>query len=116
MTEVHPAALAKLVRSIGVLGLPFEGQAVWLSSLGLGEADLVDELALELGDGALLVGQFLAAGWLRPEAGEIIRELDTFLADRSGPAHRDFWTVQALRDEPGWIQVRELALKALLAI
>lgn len=37
MTDVHPAALARLVRSIEMLALASEDQIAWLSALGLGE-------------------------------------------------------------------------------
>jgi hypothetical protein len=73
MTELHPGSLVFLVRSVGVLTLPYEGQISWLESLGLGQPFHVDELALELGDGE--------------------------------PQH-----------SPVWEQLRQLALRALLAL
>lgn len=116
MTELHPASLAKLVRSLALLALPFDAQVGWLRSLGLGEPEFADELALELEDGAQLSLQFQEAGWLKPEARTLILEMDAMLAERSGPEHEDFWRVETVRDAPEWDQVRRLATQALLAV
>jgi hypothetical protein len=113
MTDLHPALLAKLIRSVAVLALPYEDQISWLTSLGLGDPEFTDELAQELDDGARLAGQFVEAGWLAPEARQIIAEIDALLAARGGPAHEKFWRLEALRDSPEWARVRELALSAL---
>ncbi len=116
MTDLHPASLAKLVRSISMLALPFAAQVEWLRSLGLGEPEFADELALELEDGARLAMQFQDAGWLKPEARQLILELDAALAARSGPDHEDFWRMASLRDAPEWDDVRGLATQVLLAL
>lgn len=116
MSNIHPTTLAKLVRSIAILALPFEGQAAWLSSLGMGQPGYADELALELEDGVRHSDQLVTVGWLKPEARTIIVELDAMLAARSGPAHEEFWRLSALRDSPEWARVRRLALDALLVL
>ena len=48
------------------MALPASDQTAWVESLGVGP--VVDELALELGDGARLADQFVAKGWLGSEA------------------------------------------------
>lgn len=116
MSYVHPAFLAKLVRSIAILALPCEGQVAWLSSLEMGEPDCVDELVLELEEGVRLSRQFEEAGWLRPEVRKAIVDIDALLADRSGSAERDFWSLDALRSSPDWVRIRKLALDVLIAL
>ncbi|WP_030529694.1 hypothetical protein [Phycicoccus jejuensis] len=116
MTEMHPALLAKLVRSVAVLALPYEDQVSWLSSLGLGRPEFTDELAQELGDGARLGGQFVDAGWLTPEACQKINEIDALLSSRGGPANEEFWRLEALRMSPEWARVRKLALSVLATL
>jgi hypothetical protein len=80
-----------LVRSISLLTLPFEAQVAWLRSLGLGEPEFADELALELEDGVRLSRRFEEAGWLKPETRSLIVGLDVVLAERSGVDQADFW-------------------------
>lgn len=116
MTELHPALLAKLIRSVAVLALPYEDQVSWLTSLGLGHPEFTDELAQELDDGARLAGQFVEAGWLTPEARQTIAEIDAFLSAHGGPAHEEFWRLDALRISPEWARVRKLALSVLNAL
>lgn len=116
MTGIHPASLTRLVRSVAVLALPFGGQLAWLRSLGLGEPALTDEIAIELGDGALLARQFEEVGWLNSRARELILQIDVLLQERSGPAHAELWTPEALRSSPDWDSLRELALDTLIAL
>jgi hypothetical protein len=116
VTDPHPALLAKLVRSVAILALPYEDQVAWLSSLGLGSPEFADELALELEEGAMLSGQFEQAGWLKQEGRQAISELDSLLAERSGPTHEDFWRLEALRDSPEWARIRGVAIRALFAL
>lgn len=86
-----------------------EEQVAWLTSqdLPLGNAD---ELALEYGDMSMLVVQL-------PEVSEDTRaslsELDQLLDRMSGPANASRWTLDALRNDPGWDEVRRLATEAV---
>lgn len=98
------------------LALPFESQVGWLSSLQLGDPQLVDELAMELGEGAMLAQQFEASGWLSPDVVTRIRAIDAFLTARSGPAHSEFWTLDALEHSADWARVRDDARAALFAL
>jgi len=116
VTEPNPALLAKLMRSVAILAMPYDSQAVWLSSVGLGDPEFADELALELEDGALLSRQFEKAGWLSADVRQAVTELDALLGDLSGEENEDFWRIEALRESPDWERVRDLALKALLAL
>lgn len=116
MSVPHPALLAKCVRSVALLALPYDSQLAWLASLGLGDPEFVDELALELEDGVRLLQQFEDAGWLSREVRNVISELDAVLAERSGPNHENFWRLESLRDSPDWVHVRNLALRALMAL
>jgi hypothetical protein len=85
-------------------------------SLGAGDPDLADELALELEDGILLSQQFVEAGWLRPEARQIIVDIGALLALRAAAEHEDFWRLNALRDSAEWAHSRELTVSALIAL
>lgn len=109
-----PRSLANLVRSIAVLALPADDQAEWIDSLGVGP--VVDELALELGDGALLTHQFVEAGWLGAEVQPPLQALDALLTDMSGPSNAALWDVAALRTSPRWAELRAQAKILLLAI
>lgn len=116
MIEVHPASLAKLVRAVAVLALPYEGQLAWLRSLGLGEPGIADELAMELEDAALLSAQFEEAGWLDPNARNLILELRELLNLDSDRGNVDFWALDSLRTSPEWNTARKAALAVLLAL
>lgn len=108
--------MAELIRSIAILALPCTEQLAWLRSLGLGEPRFADELALELGEGALLVRQFERAGWLSSEARQAVQEVDAYLSALGGVDHEQFWHVRSLEDSADWVHVRALALTALMAI
>ena len=109
-----PRSLANLVRAVAVLALPAEDQAAWVDSLGVGP--VVDELALELGDGALLAQQFVDAGWLGADVLSPLRALDALLKDMSGPDNASLWETSALDSLPQWAEVRERAKEVLGAI
>jgi len=114
MDELSPVWLAKLIRSIGVLALPFEGQRAWLAeNWELPGAQPVSELAIELGDATLLADQFLALDWISPAILSELRRLDAYLDERSGPENSEFWTYEALRYHPDWEHARGLALRVL---
>ncbi|WP_377325655.1 hypothetical protein ACFJIY_11220 [Pimelobacter simplex] len=115
MTGPHPALLAKFVRSVALLALPYDSQVAWLASLGMGEPEFADELSLELEDGVRLSRQFEEAGWISSEARQAAVALDALLGEFSGPAHGDFWRLDSLGDSADWARVRELALKVLTA-
>jgi hypothetical protein len=76
----------------------------------------VDELALDLHDGALLVPQFLAHGWLSESAAKAIGALDQYLGTLSGDEYKYLWTAAALQDTDQWETVRRLAREALAVI
>lgn len=113
MTELHPAALARLIRSIAVLALPAPGQIAWLRSLGMGEPEYVDELAYELEAGAVLVNQFQALGWISDRLREAVIDIDLELDRFSGPENERLWTVESLYSAPEWMEIRGRAGRAL---
>ena len=117
MDEISPIWLAKLIRSVGVLALPYEGQRAWLAAnWGLPGLQPVSELAVELGDATLLVDQFLKLGWINPRIMEAIVLLDDYLGERSGPQNAEFWTYDSLRAHPDWAHARTLALEVLKTV
>lgn len=114
MEGPSPRSLANLVRSVAILALPAGDQTAWVDSLGVGP--VVDELALELGDGALLAKQFVEAGWLGAEVLQPLRVLDALLDDMSGPENASLWDVSSLESSPRWAEARERAKEVLRAI
>jgi hypothetical protein len=114
MSTPNPSFVARLIRAVAVLALPAAGQMDYLRSVGLPEG--VDELALELHDGALLVPQFLAQGWLPQAAAEAIADLDRYLGAMSGSDRASEWTTLALQDAKQWENVRQLARQVLNVI
>jgi|JI8StandDraft_1071087.scaffolds.fasta_scaffold57863_5 fermentation-respiration switch protein FrsA (DUF1100 family) len=109
-----PRSLANLLRSVAILALPASDQTAWVESLGVGP--VVDELALELGDGARLADQFVAKGWLGSEALPPLQALDALLEDMSGPNNAHVWDVSALKSSPRWAEARVKAQEVLFAI
>jgi hypothetical protein len=107
--------LASLMRAVAIAALPADEQVDWLNSLGLGWLN-VDEIAMEIGDGALLAAHFVEAGWLPAQALEPLLNLDSLLDGMSGEAKDDLWTVEALRNAPEWAECRQQALRVLLSV
>ena len=116
MSELDPASLARLVRSVAILALPYEAQLAWLRSLGLGEPGFADELSLELDDGVLLSRQFVEAGWLSAEARHAIIKLSELITPHNGHGHDEFWSLDGLRTSVDWTEIRDVALVALTLI
>jgi hypothetical protein len=114
MDGPSPRSLANLVRSVAILALPAADQAAWVETLGVGP--VVDELALELGDGALLARQFVDAGWLGGEVLLPLEALDALLEDMSGADNAPLWDVSSLGSSPRWAAAREQAKQVLHAI
>ena len=104
---VSSALLMEWLRDeVGLLARPAADQERWMDDTRFP----VDEMALQFYD------TFLAAlprltdrGILTPAAGDAIRALDAFLDTFSGKHNGVLWTREALRTEPVWIRVRELA-------
>jgi hypothetical protein len=114
MTGPDPSFVARLIRTVGVLAWSASDQMDYLRSVGLPEG--VDELALELHDGALLMPQFLTLRWLPQEAAEAIAFLDQYLGSMSDPERSSEWTASALQSGKQWEYVRQLALQVLKLI
>jgi hypothetical protein len=114
MSVPDPSFIARLIRAVAVLALPAANQMDYLRSAGVPEG--VDELALELHDGALLVPQFLDQGWLPREAAERIAALDAYLGAMSGAERASEWTTSALQNAKQWEHVRRLAQQVLKSI
>lgn len=107
----QPRALAQMVRSIGVLALSAPEQIRYIETLGLTNAD---ELALEFSDGLGFIPQFIDNGWLPPSIRPALKGIDRQLGEMSGPDGP--WSFDALRGDPRWDTVRQLAAAALREI
>ncbi len=106
--------LANLIRAVAILALPAEDQVTWVKALGVGPA--VDELALELGDGALLAPQFVESGWLGAEVLPPLHALDSLLSGMSGEKNAPLWDIGSLSSSPRWAEVRQQAKVVLNAV
>jgi hypothetical protein len=107
--------LASLVRAVAIAALPAAEQEEWLNSLGLGWPN-VDEIAMEIRDGALLAPQFVEEGWFPVQALGPLLDLDSLLDVMSGEVNGDLWTIEALRTAPEWAECRQQALRVLLLV
>lgn len=117
MTATFATNLVQFIRSIAVLALPAEDQVQWLNSLGLpGKAAIVDEMAQEFGNGFLLLPQFVEQGWIPNATVKMLNELDSLLADMSGPEHENLWDISALEHAEEWAKVRRQATRILFAL
>jgi hypothetical protein len=107
--------VASLVRAVAIAALPATEQEAWLASIGLDWPN-VDEIAMEVGEGALRAPQFVEEGWLPSEVLEPLERLDAALENMSGEENSHLWTVEALRAAPEWMECRRLALRVLLCV
>jgi hypothetical protein len=114
MTDLLVGEFLKFFRSIAVLALPSADQVAWLMSLEV-EVDCCDELALEFGDGYLLVAQFVDRGFLGDAARLAVSRLSELLNEISGPENERLWRTEALEVAPEWYEVRRLARDVLFA-
>src|SRR5690606_23923257 len=64
--------LVALLRAVARLALPCEEQIAYVRRLG----GSLDELALEFNEGAALLDQFVAQGWLSTDDAEALRKID----------------------------------------
>jgi hypothetical protein len=112
--------LEQLRHAVSVLAASPENQILSLIEIGLvngsrpiDELTNVDELALQFEDATYLLGGLVHEGHLSPIAAEAIGGLSEFLLNLSGRKNSDFWTIKALRADPRWVQVRQLARECL---
>ena len=100
-----------LLRAVRWLSQEADEQLAELRRLGC--PDVVDELALQFHDQAIMADQLHNLGGISREQLEVVRRIDKLLEDMSGEANAELWTVEALRTSPMWAQVRTLAREFL---
>lgn len=111
------AALVNLVHAVAILGLPARKQVEWLNSFGLpGKAELADELADEIGEGCLLLGQFEDAGWITSESRSSIESLNELFEEPRSDYDSAFWLVESLATDPLWAHIRAQAQQVLIQL
>jgi hypothetical protein len=98
---------AALLRAVRCLSQDADEQLEELRRLGCPE--VVDELALQFHDQAILGEQLLSSGEITEEELGLVRRIDKLLDGMSGEANAALWTPAALRTSPLWTQVRALA-------
>ncbi|GAB7042777.1 MULTISPECIES: hypothetical protein [Catenuloplanes] len=92
-----------LIRAVARLALDADGQRAYLEAIGT--AGLADELALELGEAALLMDQLEDAGWVSEADAALVRRIGALL-DAMGGA---LWDPGVLATAPEWAAVRAAA-------
>ena len=104
MTNLSSTALLRVVRC---LSQDADEQLAELRRLGC--SDVVDELALQFHDQAILADQLHSSGEITEEELDVVRRIDQLLDGMSGEANAELWTAAALRTSSLWEQVRTLA-------
>jgi hypothetical protein len=102
--------LVELIKAVARLALPADAQIRQLEKRGLFPS--VDELALDLHDGVVLLPQFVANGWITSKDADAIAAIDQMLNRMSGPGN-PLWTADALTRAEEWGEVRRQARDAL---
>lgn len=97
--------LVALLRAVARLALPCEEQIAYVRRLG----GSLDELALEFNEGAALLDQFVAQGWLSTDDAEALRKIDEALEAISGMGNASLWTEAALCSAEQWCAIRNAA-------
>ncbi len=100
-----------LIRAIRILSLSAEEQLRILYEWGI--PDVIDELALQFDDFAILADQLFESGQLETKQLELVKEIDRLLADMSGEKNAALWTPEALRNSPLWEKIRLLSREFL---
>ncbi len=75
-----------------------------------------DEVALIFEDCIPLAEQLVDAGVVAPDALSRMRHINDLLKGYSGGRAQDFWTTEAMKDDPRWEQLRSLARDAILSL
>lgn len=100
--------LARVISGVTVLGMDAQEQIVWLRGVH------PDELALNFDDGYRLIPELRDGGVLFSEGAlAALAALDQQLESMSGSHNLDLWTIEAIRHDPEWERVRDLAQRAL---
>ena len=102
-----------LIKAVARLALPADGQLAYLRDLGVSPS--IDELALELHDGVVLLPQFVANGWLAVVEATAIEALDESLLRLGEQNDGAWWTEAALVEAPEWEEVR-IRARVVLAL
>ena len=96
-----------LSEAIRCLALPAEEQLTFLSRLGC--PGVIDELALQFHDQAVIADQLLEAGEITPGQLAVVKDVDEMLTGMSGQRNAALWTEDALKRSALWEDVRRRA-------
>lgn len=110
MTGPGVGLLVELVKSCARLTLPADDQLSYVQNTS------IDELALEFSDVAVLVAQFVAAGWLSKADADHISSMNSLLDEMSSAGKEHLWTEDGLRNSLEWAEIRHKARQWLVAI
>ena len=117
-----PTRFEQLRQAIANLAATADAQAAYLDRVhspltgGASAADYGnDELGLEFGDIYCAAGHMLEYGEITQEEIDAAKPLDALLERWSGKDNADFWTREALFNDPRWDAVRRCAQEVLEA-
>ena len=96
-----------LTEALNLLSLKSDDQLKYLHEIGI--YGIVDELALEFDDIAIMAEQKYAEGEISEEQYKIIKKLSEKLDFMSGKDKSHLWTEYALKNANEWEEIRELA-------
>lgn len=113
--------LEQLMEALTILSSEFNVQISYLIDIGhfqygksIADSTNIDELYLQFEDTDYLTERLFRSGLISKDAELAISNLRNAIIHLSQFDDQDFWTVYALRCDPRWFTVRELASTALL--
>ena len=109
--SVSEEQLSTLWDAVLNLALPASEQLAILKAAG--DSRAVDELALDYNDNCWIVADAESRNELTQDELAALRSLDRKLDQMSGEANSGNWTIEALRSDDCWRDVRKLAVTAL---
>ena len=103
-----------LIKSLNILSLKSDAQLAYLDEIGV--PGIIDELALEFDDIAIMAKQKQKEQEITENQYKLISELSEKLDLMSGEDKSHFWTEYSLKNDKEWEEIRELAKVCLEAL
>ncbi len=94
-----------------MLAADAQTQVAWLVK----HCVMTDEFALDFDHAFRMAEALVAEGELASEVMADLREINVLLSAMSGAENADRWTRDALSDDEGWAQARQMARRVLVA-
>lgn len=101
-----------LIDSLSVLAADASNQTAWLEEHEVA----VDELALDFDHAFRMANRLVEHHQISENTAAELREIDVLLAGMSGHEQAGRWTRDALANDTGWNEARQLARQALIEL